>query len=118
MQLTSSTTPSAANYFHTLYHQRTTGSAITSTFGNPGTSAGINIIASAVRGHVVCDVFAPQQAVATEMTVHSISTDATGPFLSTGIVRHTPTTSYDGFLLNVSGTALMTGRVQVFGYRD
>ena len=116
-KLLNSGTPSDSNHYSVMYHQRTNGTVLTPTSGNPSASAGINIISAGVRGHGVYDIFEPQVAIPTEMTIHAISTDAGGVFLSTGILRHGQATAYNGFRISVnSGT--MTGRVQVFGYKD
>jgi hypothetical protein len=108
---------STANYFYVMAHQRTNGTIITPSSGNPGVFAGINIIAASNKAHGVYDIFSPQIATPTDMTFSASSQDPSGPFITTGGFRHNVSTAYDGFTI-LPNAGNITGKVQLFGYRD
>jgi len=113
----SGTDATGANYYNVSAHQRTNGTIITPTSGNPGSFATINILQGGTRQTGSYEISMPQLARPTDATFSAVSQDATGFFITTGGFRHGLGTSYDGFTI-YPNTGTITGKVQLFGYRD
>jgi hypothetical protein len=107
----------SSNYYNVAAHQRTNGTIITPTSGNPGSFATINILQGGTRQTGSYEIHMPNLARPTDVTFSAVSQDATGFFITTGGIRHAVSTAYDGFTI-YPNTGTITGKVQLFGYRD
>jgi hypothetical protein len=107
----------SSNYYNVSAHQRTNGTIITPTSGNPGAFATINILKGDNRQTGSYEIHMPNLTRPTDVTFSAVSQDATGFFITTGGIRHTVNTAFDGFTI-YPNTGTMTGKVQLFGYRD
>ena len=106
-----------ADYYNVAAHQRTNGTIITPTSGNPGAFATINILQGGTRQTGSYEISMPQLARPTDATFSAVSQDAGGFFITTGGFRHGLATAYDGFTI-YPNTGTITGKVQLFGYRN
>jgi hypothetical protein len=117
MRLRAAGTDSSANYVHQRFGaQGATTFAGANTSGTDDWFGGFAAVNATMYYSQTIDIFGPQLAAPTVASAYTCELDSTATSVQVFAMRHTASTSYDGFTFFTNQTN-MTGTVWVYGYR-